>query len=167
MALDQAPMYSRLMKMKIDSLFRSAFVKLSGQLTKFVAFCGTLGLLAGCASGPESHVVSAPPPGDPTRSVTTTTTTVGGPVYLGSPAATAGISTTIVTEAPPALQTEVVLARPSDKDLWVAGYWTWRDQRYEWMAGRWELPPNSRSVWVSPRWEQQGNAYKFYEGYWN
>jgi hypothetical protein len=43
----------------------------------------------------------------------------------------------------------------------------WRDARYEWMAGHWELPSGSHSVWVVPRWEQQGNAYKFYEGYWD
>ena len=51
--------------------------------------------------------------------------------------------------------------------FWLAGYWTWRNDRYEWMAGQWELPPSSSSAWVAPRWEQQGNAYRFYEGYWN
>ena len=37
----------------------------------------------------------------------------------------------------------------------------------EWIAGHWQLPPNSSAVWVAPRWEQQGNAYRFTEGYWN
>jgi YXWGXW repeat-containing protein len=80
---------------------------------------------------------------------------------------TPGVSTTIVTEAPPALQPEVVLAQPASNYVWIAGYWSWRNEQYEWMAGHWELPPNSRSAWVTPRWEQQGNAYKFYEGYWD
>jgi len=60
-----------------------------------------------------------------------------------------------------------VLAQPSPNDVWVAGYWTWRNSQYQWMVGQWVLPPNSGSVWVAPRWEQQGNAYRFYEGYWN
>jgi hypothetical protein len=107
---------------------------------------------------------------------TTTTTPVAGTipaVVIGNPAAvtiataTPVVSTTIVTEAPPALQTDVPLAQPSPKYKWLAGYWTWRDARYEWMAGHWELPPSSSSDWVAPRCEQQGNAYKFTEGYWN
>jgi hypothetical protein len=103
--------------------------------------------------------------------MTTTTTTT--PVAVAVPTEVVGnpgapvVSTTIVTEAPPVPQSEVVLAQPSPKHMWLAGYWTWRDARYEWMAGHWELPPSSRSVWVLPRWEQQGNAYRFYEGYWD
>jgi hypothetical protein len=65
------------------------------------------------------------------------------------------------------LQREVVLAQPTAQHVWLAGYWTWRNDRYEWMAGHWELPPSQSSVWVAPRWEHQGNAYRFYEGYWN
>ena len=88
------------------------------------------------------------------------------PAYVTTSTATPVVSTIIVTQAPPALQQEVVLAQPSSQHVWIAGYWTWRNDRYEWMAGHWELPPNSGSVWVGPRWEQEGNAYRFYEGYW-
>jgi hypothetical protein len=59
------------------------------------------------------------------------------------------------------------MAAPSPKDVWLAGYWTWRDARYQWMTAHWELPPSSGAVWVAPRCEQQGNVYKFTEGYWN
>jgi hypothetical protein len=76
-------------------------------------------------------------------------------------------STIVVTQAPPALQPEAVLAQPSSRHVWLAGYWTWRDDRYEWRAGHWEMPPGSSSTWVAPRWEQDGNSYRFYEGYWN
>ena len=122
----------------------------------------SLGFLAGCASTPDSHVVSAPPPAAPTT--TTTTTTV---VNTAAPLAEPVASTVVVTQAPPALQQEVAQARPSSQHMWVPGYWTWRHERYEWMAGHWELPPTSTSVWVAPSWERQGNAYKFTEGYWN
>ena len=64
------------------------------------------------------------------------------------------------------MRQEVVLAQPSPRDVWIPGYWTWRSDQYQWMAGHWELPPNSGSAWVSPRWAQEGNAYRFYEGYW-
>jgi WXXGXW repeat (2 copies) len=89
----------------------------------------------------------------------------GSPAYVAT--ATPVVSTVVVTQAPPMLQQEIVLVQPSPQHVWLAGYWTWRDARYQWMAGRWELPPSSSSVWVAPRWEQQGNAYKFTEGYWN
>ncbi len=148
-------------------------------LVSVLACCATLGFLAGCSSEPDSHVVSAPPPPAPTRSVTTTTTTstpvaapapaviVGNTAYVSTAPANPVVSTTVVTQAPPALQQEVVLAQPSTRHVWLAGYWTWRDNQYEWMAGHWELPPNSGSAWVAPRWEQEGNAYRFHEGYWN
>jgi len=138
--------------------------------------CGALGLLAGCATEPESHVVSAPPPPEPVRSVTTTTTVtpetmpavvVGNPGNVLVTTATPAVSTTMVTVAPPALQTEVVLAQPAPGYVWLAGYWSWRNDRYEWISGHWQLPPSSNAVWITPRWEQQGNAYKFTEGYWN
>jgi hypothetical protein len=77
------------------------------------------------------------------------------------------VSSIVVTQAPPAMQQEVVLAQPSSQHVWIAGYCTWRNDRYEWMAGHWEQPPSSGAVWNAPRWEQHGNAYKFSEGYWN
>jgi hypothetical protein len=170
--------YFRTMKTKnIPSLSRSTPVRTVRQLTTAMVCCGTLGLLAGCATEPDSHVVSAPPPPDPVRSVTTTTTTttpdtlpavvVSNPGNVLVTTATPAVSSTVVTVAPPALQTEVVQAQPSPDYVWLAGYWTWNNDRYEWMPGHWQRPPNSSAVWVAPRWEQQGNAYKFTEGYWN
>ena len=123
-------------------------------------------------------MVSAPPPPAPTRSVTTTTTTttpdtvpgvaVGSPANVVVTTATPVAGTTIVTEAPPALQSEVVLAQPAPNYVWVPGYWTWSgQQQYQWTSGHWAVPPNPGAAWVAPRWEQQGNGYKFTEGYWN
>jgi len=102
-----------------------------------------------------------------TTTVTTSPVAVANPGYAATSNAGSTVSTIIVTQAPPAMQQEVVLAQPSSQHVWLAGYWTWRNDRYEWMAGHWELPPSPNSAWVAPRWEQQGNAYRFYEGYWN
>lgn len=139
-----------------------------------LALGGVLGLFAGCASEPESHVVSAPPPVvSPNTTVTTSSTTTSTPVVTTTtPVATTATvavptNTIVVAQPPPAAQQEVVLARPSPDHIWIDGYWTWRNSRYEWMAGHWEIPPRSGSVWVAPRWEREGNAYRFYEGYWN
>jgi hypothetical protein len=126
-------------------------------------------------------MVSAPPPLVPDRQVVTTTTTTtptpaavavptvidGNPATVTIATATPVVSTTVVTEAPPPVQSDVALARPGPKDVWLAGHWTWRDSRYQWMTAHWELPPSSGAVWVAPRCEQQGNVYKFTEGYWN
>jgi hypothetical protein len=77
-------------------------------------------------------------------------------------------NTYIVTQAPPALQQEVVLAQPGSDYRWVAGYWTWRSEQYQWVAGHWEVPPHSDTVWVAPHYEPESSGgYRFYEGYWN
>jgi WXXGXW repeat (2 copies) len=138
--------------------------------TRSLAFglMGALALFAGCSSEPDSHVVSAPPPPAPgtvAAPVTVTTqTTTTGPVAAVQPQPA---STIVVTQAPPAAQAEVVLAQPTPNHVWIAGYWTWRDNQYEWMAGHWELPPSPNATWVAPRWEPENGAYRFYEGYWN
>lgn len=82
----------------------------------------------------------------------------------GSPAAAA--QTVVVTQAPPAPQSEPVLEQPSARHVWIPGYWTYRDNRYVWISGRWELPPHDGAIWHAPRWVREGNAYRYYEGYW-
>jgi hypothetical protein len=170
--------YSGKMKVKhITFMPGSTSVRMVARLTTALITCSALGLLAGCATQPESHVVTAPPPPAPVRSLPITTTITSSdpmPLMFFSNAtnvlvstATPAVGTTVVTATAPATQTKVVLAQPSPKYVWLAGYWSWRNDRYEWMAGHWQLPPNSNAVWVTPRWEQQGNAYKFTEGYWN
>jgi hypothetical protein len=64
-------------------------------------------------------------------------------------------------------QPEVVLARPGPEYVWLPGYWTWRDSRYEWMAGQWVVPPHSNAVWIAPHWDTESGGYRYYEGYWN
>jgi len=140
--------------------------------TRAMIVCGTVALIGACESEPESHVVSAPPPPQPSvvvaaspvvvTSQTTTTTPAGQTVTTQ----TQPVNTVFVSQAPPAFQAEVVVARPSSDYLWVPGYWTWKDNRYEWMAGHWEIPPHSNSVWVAPHWEPEAGGYRFYEGYW-
>ena len=129
--------------------------------------CGAICLIAGCATQPESHVTSAPPPPPPTATVDTTSS----PVVVTTQPATASnaaTSTIIVTQTPPPRK-DVPIARPdrpSSAYVWIEGFWTWRNQRYEWMSGHWAMPSTPTAQWVDPRWVKEGNGYRFYEGYW-
>ena len=78
-----------------------------------------------------------------------------------------GASSIIVMQAPPAAQQEIPSARPSSSHTWVPGYWRWWNNRYEWTAGRWQIPPRQGAVWVPPRWQPEGANWRFYEGYWD
>jgi WXXGXW repeat (2 copies) len=145
------------------------FVNRAAPHARALMLLSGLAVFAGCASEPDSHVVSAPPPPAPNAMVSqpvtvTTQSTTTGPVTTTQ---TQPVSTVVVTQVPPALQSEVVLARPSPDYVWVAGYWTWQDNRYEWVSGQWVIPPHSNSAWVSPHWEPENGGYRFYEGYWN
>ena len=132
----------------------SASAHATRPFTALLVCCGVVGLFTGCSSEPDTHIVSAPPPPAPAQTVITATPSASAP------------NTLIVTEAPPVLQHEVVPAQPSSQHVWIAGYWTWRNNRYEWMAGHWEVPPYAAATWMNPRWEPEGGAFRFYEGFW-
>jgi hypothetical protein len=136
---------------------------------------GAVGLLAGCASYPESHVVSAPPPPPPavappaqvySAPASTVAVTPDGRT-VAYPPSPVGASSVVVMQAPPQAQQEIATPRPSRDHMWVSGYWTWRNDRYEWIPGHWEVPPRVGASWVPPRWQQEGTAWRFYEGYWD
>lgn len=144
---------------------------------RFFAVCGAIGLFAGCATEPESVVLSAPPPLPPTAQPATVyaapgTTPVAvqtptGVATVSTPVTPVGASSIVVMQAPPAAQQEVPGPRPTTDHVWVPGYWTWRNNQYQWMAGHWEMPPRAGAVWIPPRWQPEGTSWRFYEGYWD
>lgn len=133
-----------------------------------VLLAGASGLLlAGCGSYPESHVVSAPPPAPPAQQVVVAQTQPAAATVVQGTAVQTTDGTIVVMQAPPALQQEVVTARPSSDHIWIPGYWTWRNQRYEWTSGRWQIPPRPGAVWMAPTWERLADgSYRFTEGHW-
>lgn len=138
------------------------------------AVCGALGLLAGCASEPESVVLTAPPPAPPAAAVYSAPVTVqtpsGGVATVQTPVAQVspvGASSIVVMQSPPAAHQEVPTARPTADHVWVAGYWTWKNNQYTWVTGQWTMPPRAGAVWVPPRWQPEGASWRFYEGYWD
>jgi hypothetical protein len=150
---------------------------ISARSLSVLGVCGAVGFLAGCASEPESHVVSAPPPPPPAMSAPATVYTTPAPasstIYttpsgqIAAMPSPVGASSVVVMQAPPVAQQEIPTARPTRDHVWVAGYWTWRHDHYEWLAGHWEIPPRSGAVWVPPRWQPEGSSWRFYEGYWD
>ena len=74
----------------------------------------------------------------------------------------------IVSVAPPAPYVEVVPQRVYPNHVWTAGYWAWQGGRHQWVAGRWEAPPQGRSRWESHRWVQiPGRGWRFDSGRWH
>ena len=147
---------------------------MNSQKTSLIALCGTLGLFAGCATEPESHVVSAPPPASPTSPQQVVVTQQPQQVVVTQPqqqvVTTVPVSGTsyVVMQAPPAPQPpQAIPTQPSSHHVWIDGYWTWQNNRYEWMAGHWEVPPFAGARWHSPHVESDSGAFRFYEGYWN
>lgn len=152
----------RVMNTKISARCAAAINRPAGPI---LAVCGLLGLFAGCASEPASVVVSAPPPLPPSSAPAVVYAAPAAPAAVAVPSPT-GASSIVVMQAPPTVQQEVPSPRPSSNHVWQAGYWTWRNSRYEWMAGHWEVPPRYGAVWVPPRWQPEGTSWRFYEGYW-
>lgn len=136
-----------------------------------IALGGVLLLFTGCATEPDSHLISAPPPGAPTTSQQVVVAPQPQQVIVAQPqkVITTGTTTSyVVLQTPPAPQApQAIPARPSSQHVWVEGFWTWRNNRYEWMAGHWEVPPFAGAKWVNPRVESESGAFRFYEGYWN
>jgi hypothetical protein len=148
---------------------------MSSKLITLTAVCGALTFLGGCATEPTSHVVSAPPPGAPTNTQQVLVTQQPQQVVVTQPpqqvvttTAASGVTTSyVVLQAPPAPQApQAIPTQPSSRHVWINGYWTWQNNRYEWMAGHWEVPPFPGAKWENPRVENEAGAYRFYEGRW-
>lgn len=72
----------------------------------------------------------------------------------------------IVKAAPPALRVETRSAPPSERHVWVAGYWVWEANAYVWTPAIWLLPPEPAAIWVAPRHEQRSGVTIYISGFW-
>lgn len=135
-------------------------------LPTLFAACGLALFAVGCSSGPDSVLVSSPPPRAPTAEPAPAQVVVVQPQQVTTN--TMPPNSYVVVQSPPAAQPpEAVPARPSQQHQWLPGYYVWQNNRYEWMAGHWEVPPRANATWVNPRWVAENGNYRFYEGYWN
>jgi hypothetical protein len=69
--------------------------------------------------------------------------------------------------SPPPVPREVVVVRPAPEYVWIGGYYSYVGVgRYEWVPGRWEMPPPQRRAYVAPHWKRTGGNYVYVRGYW-
>ena len=71
-----------------------------------------------------------------------------------------------VTVPPPAMRFEVRPPAPSQRHMWIPGYWTPNGAQHAWVGGHWAVPPGPGYVWEPARWDNTDGAYMFYEGHW-
>ncbi len=73
----------------------------------------------------------------------------------------------IVVPRPPAPLAESIPTAPSEDFVWVGGFWDWTGSDFQWVYGRWTLPPGATvQVWVPPRYDYRVDRYFYYRGYW-
>jgi hypothetical protein len=118
-------------------------------------------LLSACSRRPI--IVQAAPTPAPTATIIHTPAPVAAPQPV---VGTSARDVIVLKEAPPPVREEAPPPPPSTSYTWVPGYWTARNGRQEWVAGRYEMPPHSGATWVAPRWERRADGYVFVDGYW-
>src|SRR5439155_6651355 len=74
--------------------------------------------------------------------------------------------TVVVTEAPPAPQTEVIPVAPGPDYVWVGGYWRREGPRWVWTPGRYTLRPRPAAVWVPGHWVAHRRGWAWVPGHW-
>jgi len=71
-----------------------------------------------------------------------------------------------VVQKPPPVRVEVIGVAPAADHVWVQGYWVWRDNDYQWVAGHWEKCPKPRAAWVPGHWKHTRHGYHWVLGHW-
>ncbi|MGA2449056.1 MAG: hypothetical protein ABTD50_10300 [Polyangiaceae bacterium] len=89
------------------------------------------------------------------------------PEYVASPAPQAQ---EVVVESPPPPPPPVVEPAPpapaSADDVWVAGYYGWSGQRYEWRRGHYERRPRPGARYSAGHWEPRARGKVWVEARW-
>lgn len=56
--------------------------------------------------------------------------------------------------------------KPSEKHVWVNGYWWWHNNAYVWVPGYWALPPEPDYVYIAGYWNYSGTQWVYVRGGW-
>ena len=108
---------------------------------------------------------ATPPLGDVVAQNTITRETIitrEGPLPPGPPPAEV-----IVRQPPPPPREEVrTPPPPSPGYAWVPGYWSWGNNEWVWVYGRWERPPERMATWVPGRCFERGSDLVCRSGHW-
>jgi hypothetical protein len=73
---------------------------------------------------------------------------------------------TVAPKAPPASKFETIPPYPSPNSVWSPGYWSWQDNRWEWVSGSWISRPHAGALWTNGHWTKSGNNWKWIPGSW-
>jgi hypothetical protein len=72
----------------------------------------------------------------------------------------------VVRQPPPAPREDMRPPPPAPTHAWVPGYWTWGNNEWVWVHGRWEQPPERMATWVPGQWTQRGEEWVWRAGHW-
>jgi hypothetical protein len=72
----------------------------------------------------------------------------------------------LIQQAPPPVIVERRPAPPSAAHIWIDGSWNWDRQRYSWVAGRYEVPPQPDVIWVTAQYQPDAKGVRYIPGQW-
>src|SRR5437016_2882137 len=70
----------------------------------------------------------------------------------------------VVTTEPPPPRHEMVPVAPSERHVWVEGYWARSHGHWLWVPGHYELRPRERAVWVKGHWDRTDRGWVWVAG---
>src|SRR3954447_7408482 len=88
-------------------------------------------------------------------------------VHEQAVAAPVGPGDVIVATAPPAPRREVIGVAPSSEHVWVEGSWAYRNDRWIWLPGHYEVRPRVGAIRVPGHWDQTPRGYVWRPGRWS
>lgn len=78
-----------------------------------------------------------------------------------------GYTVQTVPPAPTSQPYETMPPQPSRDSVWIRGHYEYTGNAYQWVPGRWELPPSGMRTWVEPTWQPAANGgYIYTRGHW-
>jgi hypothetical protein len=87
-------------------------------------------------------------------------------VVVHEQVATAPAAEVVVTTEPPVPRHEVVPVAPSERHVWVEGYWAMSHNHWVWIRGHYEVRPREHAVWVKGHWDRTDRGWVWVGGHW-
>jgi hypothetical protein len=78
-----------------------------------------------------------------------------------------GYTVQSIPPAPVSQPYETPPPQPSSNSVWVAGHYDYTGSGYQWVPGRWEIPPAGARTWMQGSWQPAANGgYVYVRGHW-
>ena len=62
---------------------------------------------------------------------------------------------------------EQVPPQPAQQAIWIHGYYDYVGNGYQWIPGRWEVPPGEARAYIGPSWQPAARGgYIYVRGHW-